>query len=191
MRRAVILATLALLLLAVAGVTAAQEGVFESAEPGVDVSETTAQENTAPEPASPEPTGSKRMSPETTTDEETAPTDEEPPEAEESGEPVGKDKGSDKAGGGEQPESADRAGGAGCRRKVIVCHKGEKTLTVGTPAEVAHLRRGDSRGACGGVVAEDEEDAGNPGGNGQGPPGGAGRPGGQGPRGHGRGQGPG
>ena len=90
MRRAVILATLALLLLAVAGVTAAQEGVFESAEPGVDVSETTAQENTAPEPASPEPTGSKRMSPETTTDEETAPTDEEPPEAEESGERSGR-----------------------------------------------------------------------------------------------------
>jgi hypothetical protein len=53
MRRAVILAILALLLLAVADVTAAQEGVFESAEPGVDVSETTVPENIAPEPTGP------------------------------------------------------------------------------------------------------------------------------------------
>ena len=79
MRRAVILATLAFLLIAVAGVTAAQESVFESAGPGADVSETTAPENTAPE----------RTSPETTAAEETTSTDEGPPAAEKSGEAVG------------------------------------------------------------------------------------------------------
>jgi len=179
-RRAVILATLAFLLLAVAGVTAAQEGVFESAGRGVDVSETTAPENTAPE----------RTSPETAAAEETTPADEEPRAAEESGEPVGKAKGSDEAGKGGQPESAYRAGNEGGRRKVTVCHKGEKTLTVGAPAEDAHLRHGEDRGACG---AADEEgrkgDAGNPGGVEQGPPEGVGGPGGQGPQSHGHGPG--
>jgi multidrug efflux pump subunit AcrB len=99
-RRAVILATLAFLLLAVAGVTAAQEGVFESAGRGVDVSETIAPENTAPE----------RTSPETAAAEETTPADEEPPAAEESGEPVGKPKGSDKAGKGGQPRARTERG---------------------------------------------------------------------------------
>ena len=65
MRRAVMLATLALLLLAVAGVTAAQEGILESADPGMD-------------------------GPETAAAEESTPTDEESPEVKESGEPAGK-----------------------------------------------------------------------------------------------------
>ncbi len=92
MRHAVILATLALLLLAVAGMAAAQEGVFEGVEPGVDVSETTVPDNTAPES-----TGPERTIPEIAAAEETTPTDEESPEAEESGEPVGKAKASDEA----------------------------------------------------------------------------------------------
>jgi hypothetical protein len=100
MRRAVILATLALLLLAVAGVTAVQEGAFESAEPGGCVTETTVPENIASEPTGPEPTGPERTSPETAAAEEITPTDEESPEAEESGESVGKVKGSDKVGKG-------------------------------------------------------------------------------------------
>ena len=36
--------------------------------------------------------------------------------------------------------------GAG-QPKVVLCHKG-KTLTVGAPAQAAHLRHGDSPGAC-------------------------------------------
>ncbi len=79
MRRPVILATLAFLLMAVVGVTATQESVFESAGPGVDVSETTAPENTA----------SDRTSPKSTAAEEDTFTDEEPTEVEGSGEPVG------------------------------------------------------------------------------------------------------
>ena len=160
MRRVVILATLALLL-AVVGVTAAQEGVFGSAGPGVDVSEPAVAQNTAPEGTSPESAA-----------EETKPFDEESPSAEESGEPVGKAKGSDKAGKGGQPENAERAGDEGGQRKITVCHKGEKTLTVGATAEHAHPRHGGSGVAYGGEGAGDEEgreeDAGNPGASGRG-----------------------
>ena len=38
-------------------------------------------------------------------------------------------------------------GGSGGQDKVILCHKG-KILTVSTQAEAAHLRHGDSPGAC-------------------------------------------
>jgi hypothetical protein len=38
-------------------------------------------------------------------------------------------------------------GGGGGRDKDVVCHK-NKTLTVGAPAQVSHLRHGDSLGAC-------------------------------------------
>jgi hypothetical protein len=38
-------------------------------------------------------------------------------------------------------------GGGGGRDKVVLCHK-NKTLTVGAPARAAHLRHGDSLGAC-------------------------------------------
>ena len=43
-------------------------------------------------------------------------------------------------------EDGESGPGAG-RQKVILCHKG-KTLTVGAPAQAAHLRHGDSLGAC-------------------------------------------
>ena len=39
------------------------------------------------------------------------------------------------------------AGDEGGERKVTACHKDEKTLTVGVPAEDAHPRHGDGRGA--------------------------------------------
>ena len=38
-------------------------------------------------------------------------------------------------------------GGGGGKDKVTLCHK-KKTLTVGAPAQAAHLRHGDSPGAC-------------------------------------------
>jgi hypothetical protein len=44
-------------------------------------------------------------------------------------------------------EARNGKGGAGGRDKVVLCHK-HKTLTVGAPAQAAHLRHGDSLGAC-------------------------------------------
>jgi hypothetical protein len=34
------------------------------------------------------------------------------------------------------------------KKKVTLCHKGKKTITVGAPAVKAHLRHGDKLGAC-------------------------------------------
>jgi hypothetical protein len=42
----------------------------------------------------------------------------------------------------------DGEGGGGGQEKVTLCHKGKKILTVGAPAKEAHLRHGDSLGAC-------------------------------------------
>ncbi len=48
------------------------------------------------------------------------------------------------------PEAAKNGGGGGSggRDKVTLCHKNKNTLTVGAPAQAAHLRHGDSLGAC-------------------------------------------
>ncbi len=43
-------------------------------------------------------------------------------------------------------QNGDGGGGNG-KQKVTLCHKG-KTLTVGAPAQDAHLRHGDTLGAC-------------------------------------------
>jgi hypothetical protein len=34
------------------------------------------------------------------------------------------------------------------KKKVTLCHKGKKTITVGAPAAKAHLRHGDTLGPC-------------------------------------------
>lgn len=34
------------------------------------------------------------------------------------------------------------------QEKVVLCHKGKKTLEVAAPAAEAHLRHGDTRGPC-------------------------------------------
>jgi len=34
------------------------------------------------------------------------------------------------------------------KTKVTLCHKGKKTITVGSPAARAHLRHGDTLGSC-------------------------------------------
>src|SRR5919112_1124949 len=48
-----------------------------------------------------------------------------------------------------EPEAARNGeDGGGGKEKVVLCHKGKKTLTVGAPAQAAHLRHGDSLGAC-------------------------------------------
>ena len=37
------------------------------------------------------------------------------------------------------------------KEKVTLCHKGRKTITVGKPAEKAHLKHGDTKGTCSGT----------------------------------------
>jgi hypothetical protein len=57
--------------------------------------------------------------------------------------------GSELSGEKMQPEAAKNGGVAnGGQDKVTLCHKNKKTLTVGTQARAAHLRHGDSLGAC-------------------------------------------
>ncbi len=48
------------------------------------------------------------------------------------------------------PEAAKNGGGGGGggQDKVPLCHKDKNTLTVGAPAQAAHVRHGDSLGAC-------------------------------------------
>jgi hypothetical protein len=49
-----------------------------------------------------------------------------------------------------EPEAAKSSGGGGssAQNKVVLCHKGKITLAVGAGARAAHLRHGDSLGAC-------------------------------------------
>jgi microcystin-dependent protein len=39
-------------------------------------------------------------------------------------------------------------------KKVTICHKGKKTITVGKSAVPAHLRHGDTLGSCASVAAK-------------------------------------
>jgi hypothetical protein len=57
--------------------------------------------------------------------------------------------GSELSGEPMKPEAAknDRGAGSGGQNKVTLCHK-NKILTVGAQAQAAHLRHGDSFGAC-------------------------------------------
>jgi hypothetical protein len=57
--------------------------------------------------------------------------------------------GSELSGETMKPEAAENGGGGGSggQDKVTLCHK-NKTLTVGAQAQAAHLRHGDSLGAC-------------------------------------------
>jgi hypothetical protein len=135
--RAAILATLIFLLLTVTGITMARErspGPERDYQTGSTVqSPTTIGETTA-----------------TTTGEFTDSGDEEPAgrsgsEADEleASEPEG--VGEAKAVGG-KPEGKAKGGGG---QKVTLCHKGKNSITVGAPAQDAHLRHGDTLGECG------------------------------------------
>ena len=66
---------------------------------------------------------------------------------ENSGKGVGKPQ---HAGKGKHAERGNEQelGRGGGQEKVTLCHKGKNTLTVGAPAQPAHLRHGDSPGAC-------------------------------------------
>ena len=200
MRRAVMFATLTLLLLAVAGVTVATENT--SWLPAGDPPESTAPQSTAPEPTVTEPTVPEVTVPETTAPEEVEKPDEgtveatvvapeKPKEPGAGGTGVGNRVGVQKGNGiGEagkpavgprppehaqgskkngipqqtskpehpakppvrgKPEDVGKAGHERARGnpgKVIICHKGRVTISVGAPAQPAHPRHGDSLGAC-------------------------------------------
>ena len=47
-----------------------------------------------------------------------------------------------------RPDHAGKKGFGGNPGKVTLCHKEKVTISVGAPAEPAHLRHGDSLGAC-------------------------------------------
>jgi hypothetical protein len=48
----------------------------------------------------------------------------------------------------EERGNEEEHGRGGNQRKVTLCHKHKNTLTVGAPAQAAHLCHGDSLGAC-------------------------------------------
>ena len=201
MYRAVVLTTLVFLLLAVAGVSVAQDGRILAGGPnGGDPTESTAPEQrsfkatgaedttTSPPPSASSETEDQQDSPEPTVVTEptvgepekptAAPADEGTPTpgANDAGKPgdgvraVGKPehavKASDPAAGSaeiEQPgngEPVERGNEEPGRsvggQKETLCHKANKTLTVGAPALDAHVRHGDSPGACQGGVSGPE-----------------------------------
>ena len=204
MSRAVMFATLTLLLLAVAGVTVATENTFNP--PAGDPTESTARESTGLVPTAPEATVPETTVPEPTVPEATVPEEVEKPDEgtvgatvmpEKPGEPGGVDTGVGNRGGvqkgngieeagepaggprppehaqggkrngiprqtgkperpgkppaGTKPQGVGKAGeerSRGNPGKVIICHKGRVTISVGAPAQPAHLRHGDSLGPC-------------------------------------------
>jgi hypothetical protein len=194
MYRAVVLTSLVILLLAVVGVSVAQEsrtfvGGPKSDNPlGSTTPERTSIETTGPEETTPsplpgvssetgnredaseqtvitEPTVEKPEKPTTTSVGEQTPTPGEPGNSGRGdGMPahagktpnIGKPRvevgrhGSGKA--EERENEVERGRGAG-REKVMLCHKGNRTLLVGAPALAGHLRHGDTRAGCQGEVS--------------------------------------
>ena len=190
MYRAVVLATLVTLLLAVAGVAIAGSGGEDPGESttleGTSFGSTVAEDTQTTVPGSPSPQQEGvEVTAENTSEDTSEPTVITEPTVEETEEPtvlddtveetptpnssaskehsrpggvVGLDaetQGTNGRGVG-RPEHAGkpldsgdselrRSGGG--QQKVSLCHKG-KTLTVGEPAVAAHLRHGDSLGAC-------------------------------------------
>ena len=160
MRRAVILTTLALLLLAITGITLAGEGTIGTA--GNTLSESTVQETTAA--TNEEPTATVVPEPTNTADEGSTARSEPAagsvtenstgPEVGEleaykgaategKVENVGKPVGNGKARDGE-----GEARGGGGQEKVTLCHKDKNTIRVGEPAVAAHQSHEDSLGPC-------------------------------------------
>jgi hypothetical protein len=195
MHRAVVLTTLVLLLLAVAGVSAAQDsGIFAGGPNSDDPSGSTMQERTSFEAtvgedtmksalpgASSEPKVSQDVSEPTVVSKPTVGETEKPTAAapsEQSLPPGLKDVGkpADSGSGVGKPALVGKApnignppddvvghpangkpqergnevehGRGGGQQKVTLCHKKNKTLTVGAPALAAHQRHGDMQGVC-------------------------------------------
>ena len=66
-----------------------------------------------------------------------------PEHARVAGEPPGKSRPAK-----DRPDHAGKKGIGGNPGKVTLCHKNRVTISVGAPAEPAHLRHGDEPGAC-------------------------------------------
>src|SRR5215207_1498071 len=194
MHRAVVLTTLVFLLLAVAGVSAAQDsGIFAGWPNSDDLPGSTTQERTSFEAtvaadtmksalpgASSEPKGGEDASEPTVVTEPTVEETEKPTAAAPSEQTlppgsnnVGKPANSGRGVGkpalvgkapniGTPPDEVDHPangkpevrgneiehGRGGGQQKVTLCHKKDKTLTVGAPALAGHQRHGDTQGAC-------------------------------------------
>jgi hypothetical protein len=202
MYRAVVLTTLVFLLLAVAGVSVAQDGrIFAGGPNGSDAPESTTPERTffeatgsedtttSPPPGASSDTEDQQNIPEPTVVNEptvgeperstAAPARQETPtpgtnavgNPGDGGRAVGKPEHAVKAadpaagsaeirqpGNGEPVEGGNEVepGRGVDGQKATLCHKGDKTLTVGAPALAAHLRHSDTRGACQGEVSGPE-----------------------------------
>src|SRR5918995_1065335 len=194
MYRAVVLTTLVLLLLAVAGVSAAQDsGIFAGGPNSDDPPGSTTQERTSFEAtmaeetmtsalpgASSEPKVGEDVSEpkvvskptvgETEKPTAAAPGEETlPPGSNNVGKPADSGRGVGKPAFvgkapniGNPPDEVDHPangkpevrgneiehGRGGGQQKVTLCHKKDKTLTVGAPALAGHQRHGDTQGAC-------------------------------------------
>jgi hypothetical protein len=196
MYRAVVLTTLVMLLLAIVGVSVAQESrTFSGGPNGDDPPGSTTQERTSVEAtgwedttASPLPSASseaggreddsdRTVVTEPTVAEPEKPAAASPREETPTPSPNASGKPGDSGRGVSKPEHAaeapkvgkppvevghhpnghpeERGRGAG-QHKVVLCHKGNKTLTVGAPALAAHLRHDDTRGPCQGEVSGSE-----------------------------------
>jgi hypothetical protein len=148
MRRTVILSTLTLLLLAVAGITVAQESSISPEsdyQPEPTIQGATIGESTEPIDEGPVEKNKRARG-------GVAENSEEPeaanPEITEDETSEGENRGKPEV-VGEKPEGVGKPeGGGGGQQKVILCHKGKSTITVGAPAKDAHLRHGDNLGAC-------------------------------------------
>lgn len=153
--RATILITLVMLMFAVAGVSMAREGFFEgeraggggdTPDSGTPVAETTFEdeETAAREAAKSEKDPSlqerNRKSPPGEMVAE--------PQPNESKAAAGRGNGNPGSKSTRKPEGRSEGGSGKHGTKATLCHKGKNTISVGKPAERAHQRHGDTRGAC-------------------------------------------
>jgi len=170
-RRAVILTTLTVLLLAITGITLARESTIGSARNSLTGS--TVQDTTATAPGEPTATtvsestyiaddeSTERSEPTAVgvTEDSTEVEEPEVTEAQASGgkienigkpQSVGKPKGVDgeSVGNDKAKEDDGEVKGEGGQEKVTLCHKGKNTIRVGEPAVAAHQSHEDSLGPC-------------------------------------------
>ncbi len=167
MRQAVILVTLALLLLAITGITLAGESAVgpeknSLTEPAFqDTTPTTTGEPTATtvrqgtDTAAEESAQRSESAAGGSREDNTVPEAGEPVIIEEEatgdkGGDIGKTEGigGPQGVGGKPEDDEEEANPGGGQRKVTLCHKGRHTITVGAPAQSAHLPHGDTLGVC-------------------------------------------
>lgn len=154
--RATILITLVMLMFAVAGVSIAREGFFEgeraggggeTTDSGTLVTETTFEDEettAAREAARPAKDPSLQERNRKKSSDEMV-TEQQPDESKAAAGRGNENPGSQST---RKPEDRSEGGSVKGGTKATLCHKGKNTISVGEPAETAHLRHGDTRGAC-------------------------------------------